>query len=123
MYESRERLTIQRLSRLDSQGQKMESRLEQYSFGLDFLEKRDQREKKSFSSRSRSDYLRTNGKGGSFKRLSGLNPGDTYLYPRTIGSGSPLTASGSLFLRGDINQDGNQNILDIVSLVNLILEN
>ena len=31
MYESRERLTIQRLSRLDSQGQKMESRLEQYS--------------------------------------------------------------------------------------------
>ena len=36
MYESHERLTIQRLSRLDSQGQKMESRLEQYSFGLDF---------------------------------------------------------------------------------------
>ncbi|MCH2582529.1 MAG: hypothetical protein MK133_15175, partial [Planctomycetes bacterium] len=80
----------------------MESRLEQYSFGLDFLEKRDQREKKSFSSRSRSDYLRTNGKGGSFKRLSGLNPGDPYLYTRTIGSGAPLTASGSLFLRGDI---------------------
>ena len=112
MYESRERLTIQRLSRLDSQGQKMASRLEQYSFGLDFLEKRDQREKKSFSSRSRSDYLRTNGKGGSFKRLSGLNPGDTYLYPRTIGSGAPLTASGSLFLRGDVNQDGQVNFLD-----------
>ena len=111
MYQSYERLTIQRLPRADSKGLNLKQEVESFST-LDLINLREEREKGRFSSRGRGGYPRTKGRESFFGRSMDSNPEDAYSHLFSLGIVEELPATVPFFLRGDVNQDGQVNILD-----------
>jgi len=108
MYQSYERLTIQRLPQKDSQGRQLKPRVEYFS-ALDFIKFREEREKERFLTRGRGGYPGTKDQQSSLKRSSDLK---SDLRSLSLVIFEALSTTSPFFLRGDVNQDGQVNILD-----------
>ncbi len=108
MYQSYQSLTVQMLPQKDSQGRKMKLRVERFS-GLDFIKFREERQKRRFSTRGRDGYPGTKDQQSSLKRPS---DSESNLSSLALEIFESLSASSPSFLRGDVNQDGQVNILD-----------
>ena len=108
MYQSFERLTIQRLPQKDFQGRQLKPRVEHFS-SLDLIRLREEREKRRFSTRGRGGYPGTKDQQSSLKRSSDSR---SDLRSLSLEIFEALSATSPFFLRGDVNQDGQVNILD-----------
>jgi len=108
MYQSFERLSIQRLPQKDFQGRQLKPRAEYFS-SFDLIKLREEREKRRFSTRGRDGYPGTKDQQSSLKRPSD-SKSDLRSLSMVIFESLPSTAP--FFLRGDVNQDGEVNILD-----------
>ena len=108
MYQSYETLHIQMLPQKDSQGRKMKPRVERVS-GFDFIKFREEREKRHFSARGRGGYPGTKDQQSYLKRS---NDSKSNLPSLALELFESLSATSPSFLRGDVNQDGEVNILD-----------
>ena len=108
MYQSFERLSIQRLPQKDLQGRQLKPRAEYFS-SLDLIKLREEREKRRFSTRGRGGYPGTKNQESSLKRSSDSKSNLPSLALEIFES---LSATSPSFLRGDVNQDGQVNILD-----------
>ncbi len=108
MYQSYERLTIQRLPQKDSQGRQLKPRVEYFS-ALDFIKFREEREKERFLTRGRGGYPGTKDQQSSLKRSSDPK---SDLRSLSLVIFEALSTTSPFFLRGDVNQDGQVNILD-----------
>ena len=108
MYQSFERLSIQRLPQKDLQGRQLKPRAEYFS-SLDLIKLREEREKRRLSTRGRGGYPGTKNQQSSLKRSSDSKSNLPSLALEIFES---LSATSPSFLRGDVNQDGEVNILD-----------
>ena len=108
MYQSFERLSIQRLPQKDFQGRQLKPRAEYFS-SLDLIKLREEREKRRFSTRGRGGYPGTKNQQSSLKRSS---DSESNLPSLALEIFESLSATSPSFLRGDVNQDGEVNILD-----------
>ena len=108
MYQSFERLSIQRLPQKDLQGRQLKPRAEYFS-SLDLIKLREEREKRRLSTRGRGGYPGTKNQESSLKRSSDSKSNLPSLALEIFES---LSATSPSFLRGDVNQDGQVNILD-----------
>ena len=108
MYQSFERLSIQRLPQKDLQGRQLKPRAEYFS-SLDLIKLREEREKRRLSTRGRGGYPGTKNQQSSLKRSSDSK---SNLPSLTLEIFESLSATSPSFLRGDVNQDGEVNILD-----------
>ena len=86
----------------------MKPRVERFS-GLDFIKFREERQKRRFSTRGRDGYPGTKDQQSSLKRPS---DSESNLPSLALEIFESLSATSPSFLRGDVNQDGQVNILD-----------
>jgi len=106
-------LNIQMLPQKDSQGRKIKPRAERFS-ALDFIKFREERKKGRFSTRGRGGYPGTKNQQSSLKRSSDSRPDSRSLFLEIFEAWS---ATSPFFLRGDVNQDGQVDILDANGLL------